>query len=72
MVGRKRAIGPRLQSFNENLPGATPHMSIFGKIDLRNLRFEERTDAFDYLKSDISDILFAKPFHNYAPLQRSG
>jgi len=46
-------------------------MSIFGKIDLRNLRFEERTDAFDYIKSDISDILFAKPCHNYAPLQRS-
>jgi hypothetical protein len=71
MVGRNRAIGPRLQSFNENLPGATPHMSIFGEIDLRNLRFEERTDAFDNLKSDISDILFAKPCHNYAPLQRS-
>src|SRR6266478_3735450 len=45
-------------------------MSILREIDLRNLRIEERTDAFDYRKTDISDFLFAQPRHDYAPLQR--
>ncbi len=46
-------------------------MPISGEIDLCNLRIEERTNAFDYVKADVSDALLAQPCHDEASLQRS-
>src|SRR5437764_12843607 len=46
-------------------------MPISWKIDLCNLCIEERTNAFDYVKADVSDALLAQPCHDEASLQRS-
>src|SRR5216110_2373953 len=63
--------GGGYSSLNENPSASPPRMPISWEIDLCNLRIEERTNAFDYVKADVSDALLAQPCHDDAPLQRS-
>src|SRR5262249_38786978 len=60
-------------SLHKKLPRSPTRVSILREINLGDaIRFEELPYTFDQIKRNAGNFMTAQPFHNCAPLKRSG